>query len=1485
MLSTVSTQLSAHVEDLTLTGNAVIDGSGNELDNVLTGNSAANVLAGGLGNDTYVVGAGDTVVEFDGEGTDTVQAGVSATLGANVENLMLTGSASLVGTGNSLDNVLQADGSISILAGGAGNDTYLIGAAGGDDILVETASGGVDTVIAAHGYRLPANIEHLTLLDAAIPDFGIVQGIGSVAPRPPGTGVGNELNNTLIGGRASNVLDGGLGADTLIGGVGDDTYIVENSSDVVVEQVNEGTDTIQSSATYTLSANVENLALTGPSTGSAGSPQAGSGQAAAINGTGNAMNNTILGNDAANVLDGGAGNDFLQGLGGADTYLFNRGTGQDTVFDSSVAGEIDTIQMAADVAPSEVGVYQRPGDLVLAIDGTTDELTLSGFFGPSEYAEKQVRFADGTVWNEDELRAQAVTVGGTTNGTTGNDNLIGGVGHDTLVGNAGNDTLTGGLGNDFLYGDATSQSPFVQPVVGNDTLLGGPGRDVLKDFQGTNVFDGGVGDDSLVLGAGQDTVLFGRGSGVDVVTLDNNGSDLDIIQMGAGISPADVVMTRHYPDDHILDLLIPDSGDRLTVVLSTNYPSVGLESTQAVARFADGTEWNLVWVPPDLSVGSSGNDVLNAPFPATLTGLAGDDLYLLGSSGVAGNYAVIEAVGGGIDTVQSVFDYTLPANVENLSLADFFYAVNATGNELDNFIVGNTGNNVLDGGAGNDVLVGGIFRELEGPPYVEGTGSDILIGGEGDDILMEDGGDGGFENPPRVADDLFIGGIGNDTYIVHSQGQTVAEFANEGTDTVQSTGSYTLGDHLENLVLVSPPVVFDDEGNVIPPAPLNGTGNDLDNLLIGSEDGNILSGQAGRDTLAGRLGHDTLRGGAGGDTYLFNLGDGIDTIEEVAAVGEGNRIQFGAGIHQSDLTFTEDTVVRTLTIHVGSGEADQLVLTNFDSTGVNGSLVVETLAFADGSSASLAGLLGPSITITGTADADVLVGTVEHDGIDAGAGHDTVYAGAGDDLVLAGAGDDVVAGEAGSDTIHGGSGVDYLYGGDGDDLINGDEDVDVLVGEAGNDTLTGGAGSDVLNGGLGDDQLAGGVGDDTFYAGAGNDQISGGDGGDAVVGEEGADAIAGGSGNDYLYGGDGDDVVTGDEGSDTLVGEGGNDLLMGGLGNDVLNGGDGADQFDGGEGDDSLYIDAADTLIAGGAGYDQVIATGPDAVTFNAAAAEVELAVGNSGDDVLMAVGSLNGITFYGGDGNDQLTGGDGIDVLIGEAGNDTLIGGNGSDVLNGGAGDDVLAGEAGDDAFYAGMGNDHIDGGDGSDSVSGEDGSDTIFGGNGVDYLYGGEGDDIINGDDGNDTMVGEAGNDRLAGGAASDFLVGGMGSDTYVFNTGDGADTISENDLTSGNSDALHFGNSITSLDVVISRQANDLRLAIHGTGDQVVIENWYLGEAYQVEDVQAGNGQHLVNTQVDQLIQAMASFSQQTGLTWDQAIDQRPQEVQTVLAASWQ
>ncbi|MFN6002504.1 MAG: Calx-beta domain-containing protein [Dolichospermum sp.] len=318
----------ATVENLTLTGTTAINGTGNAGNNILTGNSANNTLNGGDGNDTLIGGAGndiyvvdsttDVITEVASQGIDTVQSSVTFTLAnvANVENLTLTGTTAINGTGNTGNNILTGNGGNNTLNGGDGNDTLnggagidtLNGGAGNDSYGVESitdtisvsANAGTDTIQSSVTYTIATltNIENLTLATLA----------GAAAIN----GTGNTGNNVITGNSANNILNGGAGIDTLIGGAGNDIYVVDTTTDTITENANAGTDTIQSSVTYTIAAlaNVENLTLTGT---------------AAINGTGNAGNNVITGNGANNTLDGGAGNDILTGGLGKDTLTGGLG--------------------------------------------------------------------------------------------------------------------------------------------------------------------------------------------------------------------------------------------------------------------------------------------------------------------------------------------------------------------------------------------------------------------------------------------------------------------------------------------------------------------------------------------------------------------------------------------------------------------------------------------------------------------------------------------------------------------------------------------------------------------------------------------------------------------------------------------------------------------------------------------------------------------------------------------------------------------------------------------------------------------------------------------------------------------------------------------------------------------------------------------------------------------------------------------------------
>jgi Ca2+-binding RTX toxin-like protein len=368
--SSSSYTLGNNLENLILTGTTASTGTGNALDNVIIGNDANNVLKGlagndtlngglgqdtmegGVGDDSYVVdNPGDVVIENPNEGNDTVYSSISYTLGANLENLVLLGDTAINGYGNSLDNIIVGNLGNNYLSGGQGNDAiygdagndtidgglgddWMFGGVGNDtyyvdsigDVITENLDEGIDTVISSINYALGANLENLTLIGNAL------TGTGNELNNSI---IGNNANNTLIGGLGNDTLNGGFGSDTMIGGLGDDTYYVDNTGDVLTENLNEGTDTVISSINYTLGANLENLTLTGN----------------ALTGTGNALNNVLTGNSANNTLNGQDGDDIIYGENGNDLLIGGRGNdvlyggnGNDVLIGyGSGVGEVDTL--------------------------------------------------------------------------------------------------------------------------------------------------------------------------------------------------------------------------------------------------------------------------------------------------------------------------------------------------------------------------------------------------------------------------------------------------------------------------------------------------------------------------------------------------------------------------------------------------------------------------------------------------------------------------------------------------------------------------------------------------------------------------------------------------------------------------------------------------------------------------------------------------------------------------------------------------------------------------------------------------------------------------------------------------------------------------------------------------------------------------------------------------------------------------------------
>src|SRR3989442_151813 len=663
-------------------------------------------------------------------------------------------------------------------------------------------------------------------------------------------------------------------------------------------------------------------------------------------------NDQLFGGDGNDTLDGGPGNDFLVGGPGNDIYLFDRGYGQDILFDLNYSGnDMNTIRMGADVTPTDVTLQTDVnGDLLLGINGTSDQLTVQNYFVDPVFQVEQIAFADGTIWDTNTILSQ--TPGLVLTDSTGGVYLQGSPLADTLSGAGGNDTLAGGAGND--------------------------------------------------------TYLFGRGYGQDILFDQNySGSDMNTIRLSADVAPTDVTLQTDANGDLLLG--INGTSDQLTV---QNYFVDPVFQVEQIA-FADGTIWDtntiLSQTPGLVLAGTDGPDFLQgSPLADVISGLGGDDYINAGAGndtldGGTGNDTLIG--GPGSDTYlfgrgygrDEIFDFqysgtdlntirvaadvspddvTVQSSQDNIVMSisgtedqltvDFYFSnpayqveqvAFADGTIWDTSTIINRGQGVaLVGTDGPDHLSGGFFNDtLDG-----GAGNDFLAGGPGNDtylfgrgygqdILFDQNYSGSDMNTVRLSADVAPTDVTLQTDV---NGDLLLGI--NGTSDQLTVQNYFVDPVYQVEQIAFADGTIWDTNTILSQTPgLVVTGTDDGDFLQGSPLADVISGLggddyiiagAGNDTLDGGTGNDTLIGGPGSDTYLFGRGYGQDEIFDFQYSGTDlNTVRMAADISPDDLTVQ---VGRFNSLVLGiMGTDDQLTVDSYFSNPV---YQVEQVEFADG---------------------------------------------------------------------------------------------------------------------------------------------------------------------------------------------------------------------------------------------------------------------------------------------------------------------------------------------------------------------------------------------------------------------------------------------------------------------------------------------------------------------------------------------------------
>lgn len=1321
---------------------------GTELDDTILGDNNVNYLGGWAGDDLLYGWGGDDLL-VGGDGADQIRGdGGSGYIGPS-------GADQLYGEGG--NDIMWGGAGADVFDGGDGQDRvsfYALNATQGAvaNLFTQTATndgfGNFETLVSIEG--LGGGTQFVDNFTGDDNDNLLWAGLNDVVR-------GNGGNDYIYVDSAPGLLDAGAGNDTI-------AFVGDTSGMLVADGNGDG----RADIVFALNGIFIDLR-------SGQLQDDGFGNFAIVTGfenvEGSELEDTILGDNGANILNGWGGDDLIYGYGGDD--VLDGGEGNDQIRGdggSNYNGPSgnDTISGGAgdDIMWGGAGVDTFDGG-----DGT-DRVS---FYAYAATQGAVVNLFTQTISNDGFGNAETMTnVEGVGSGTAF---------ADTFIGNDGANFILGGYG---------------------DTLQGNGGDDTIWIDGAPAAIDGG---------AGNDTIGF-TGDNGSALTPDTNGDGLAEI----------VVATQGAVISLQAGMILNDGFGRS--VAATGFENVdGSELGDTItgdngANVLNGWGGNDVIVAlggDDILDGGEGNDQLRGDGGVGYTGPSGNDI-LIGGAGndVMWGGAGVDTFDGGEGQNDRISFYELAATqgasadlntgiisndgfgnaetmtgIESIAYGTAF-ADTFIGNDLSNFLAAGIGDTVLGGGGDDNIWTAGM------PAYVDGGAGMDSIGFVGDNtgaLIPDNTGDGLAEtifatNGVYVdlgASWVYDDGFGNEWAIYNFENVDGSEL---GDTIVGSTGENWLfgwgGDD----------VIYGMAG---------------DDLVFGGEGDDQLRGDSGTAGLA--TGNDQLYGEEG-DDYL-NGGRGVDYFDG----GDGqDRVSFYS--RSATQAASANLVTQTIS-NDGYGNAE----TMFSIEGLGDGTRFADTFIGDDNNNIMYGGFGDTVQAAGGDDViyvDSAPGT-----LDGGAGTDTiafvgdingmlVADGDGDglaDIVYATSGVNVnlrsnIIFDDGFGNTASISGIENVDGSMLDDIIQGSDGASILQGLDGADTIIAFGGNDVVNGGAGNDLLRG-DGSITYNGPSGNDILNGGDGNDIMYGGAGVDTFDGGDGRDRVaffflaatqgasanlftqtIANDGfgnaetmtsiESLGGGTAFADTFIGDDNSNFIIGGSGDTIRANG----------GDDTVYLDSAVALVDGGAGRDAIGFIGDingklvqdsnnDGLAewvFATQGIHVDLQanrVYNDGFGVAFNIANFEDVD--GSELNDQILGNGGDNRLYGWGGNDNIQGRGGNDILDGGEGDDVLNGGAGNDtASYLNETDAMVvdlTAGTTRRTLASRPVEDTLIS---IENVTGGAGDDVIVGSNAVNILLGMGGNDTIRGAGAADTVSGGDGDDIVLYAVGDGADAI---------------------------------------------------------------------------------------------------------------